>query len=195
MMTRETFTRISHRLNGVLVAMSAILATALLLVVVAVTPAHAYHYGTQGRYPGNVSPGVVQGSHIDLCAGLGYTCLKPWVYATGPVVYRSPASTGRQTVQVNYQLDRWNGSNWVVQSTKAYASYINPGYGSVRMPRVDFQPTSGRGYYRLGMAVAWGNSTGSVGYGSRALSFDEARDYVCNTRYACSVGAGWVYLS
>lgn len=173
-----------------------------LLVLVAVTvamtllqpaPAEAYSVRTTGNYPGRVTGYQVQGTHYDTCVSNYYTCFTPWVVGSGPVVYRSPRTNRTQKVAAVYELQVWNGSRWVQQSQRVHYRYIRAGYSRVRMPRVDFLPNRG-GYFRIRIGVAWSNYYDTVGYGGRLLTYNHAGDYICNTRFPCQRGNGYVWL-
>jgi hypothetical protein len=152
----------------------------------------AYTQTTSGR-PGGVYAYQVQGSHYNACEGKLYTCFVPWVVGSGPVVYRSHARVGRQVISVVYQLQWWNGSAWANWSQKTHQRYLNAGYSSIRMPRIDFLPTRG-GYFKMLIFVGWGEPTASRPFGTRLLNYNQSRDYVCNTRFPCSAADGSVYL-
>jgi hypothetical protein len=171
----------------------ALLVAAIVMTTVPATPAAAYQMVTAGHSPGRVTAYQVQGSHYNSCVGMYYTCFTPWVVGTGPMVYRSPATTATQKVGVQYILQRWNGSSWSFQSQRTHTAFIPAGYNRVQMPRVDFLPNRG-GYFRLLLVVAWSNANETRGFGSRSFVYNHSGDYVCNTRFPCQVGAGNVWL-
>jgi hypothetical protein len=171
----------------------ALLVVATVMTTVRATPAAAYGTVSNGSHPGRVIVYQVQGSHYNSCVGQSYTCFTPWVVGTGPMVYRSPASTGTQKIGVYYQLQRWTGSTWAVQSERTHAAFLHAGYDRIQMPRVDFLPNRG-GYFRLVVVVAWNNANETRAFGSRSYIYNDRADYVCNTRFPCSVGAGNVWL-
>lgn len=165
---------------------------ALMLTVVQTAPASAYTTRKSGA-PGRVTVYQVQGSHYDVCPSTYYSCFNPWVVATGPLVGRSPASSGAQRIGVVYNLQRWNGSSWVHQSQQTHVRIMDRGVNRLRMPRIDFLPNSA-GHFRVTMVVGWANGRDTRGFGSRVYAFNQAADYTCNTRFPCQVGAGWVWL-
>jgi hypothetical protein len=173
--------------------MAMVLATMLVALAATSKPAAAYTATSEGR-PGSMEAYKIQGSHYNSCQSMGYECWTPWVTGTGPVVYRSPATTGTQNIAVGYQLYRWNGSSWVLQNTRIYHRTLSAGYSWIQMPRPDFLPNSG-GYFRVVTGVSWANSSGQ-NLGSKTLDYNQSGDYRCNTRFTSSCSSSdWVYLS
>lgn len=158
--------------------------------------ASAYTHSTTGYWPGAVTGYQMLGSHYDWCAHLGGGCWKPMVYGSGPLVYRSPATTGTQLIAVSYQLQRYNSSTlrWENFGQQTHQSYLYAGRSSIQMPRVEFLPHTGSGYFKVLIAVGWGNSDGTQTFGTRHLDYNQWGDYACNTRFKCSAGTGWVWL-
>ena len=114
---------------------------------------------------------------------------------TGPLVYRSPATTGAQDVFAIYQLEKWNGSAWasVAQSTKS--GRIAAGYNAIRLPRVSFMPTSGKGYYRVAFAIGWKVPGASTNLGMGVLNANATSDFACiSPLRPCQVSAGFVQV-
>ena len=155
-------------------------------------PASAYTVRKNGS-PGKVVGYQVQGSHWDTCPTTAYSCFSPWVVGSGPVVYRSPASTGKQGIVAVYRLQRWNGSAWAHQADRTHVRYLPRGDNRLRMPRVDFLPNAA-GYFRVIVGIAWGNADGTRSFGAKVLKYNQAGDYSCNTRFPCEAGAGYVWL-
>ena len=68
----------------------------------------------------------------------------------GPLVYRSPATNGYQTVRTRYAVEKFvNGSWYRVANSPLMARAIPSGYSSVRMPALYLQPGNARGYFRM----------------------------------------------
>jgi hypothetical protein len=167
--------------------------TAVMLLTAVAGPASAYTVHSRGSYPGRIAVHRVQGSHADTCPGMRFPCFNPWVRADGPIVHRSPATTGRQLIVVSYVLQIWNGSAWVNHAQRNHSAVLASGYDRIRMPNVDFTPTRGD-YFRLNVGVAWSNEADTRTYGMRWLVFDAAGDYECYTQFPCQAGPGWVRL-
>ena len=167
---------------------------ALALVTLKPAPASAYTVSSRGSYPGSVTGYVVQGSHYDTCPSTYYTCFTPWIVGSGPAVYRSPASTGNQTITVGYELQRWiDGHGWVTHGSRVHERTLYAGYSWLQMPRIDFLPNRG-GHFRVIIGVAWGNYNDTVNFGVRKLTYNQWGDYTCNTRFPCQNGGSWVWL-
>lgn len=170
-----------------------VLVMSVTLSVVQSAPASAYTWRNSGR-PGRVVGYQVQGSHYNSCTFTTYyTCFTPWVVGTGPLVYRSPASSGTQKIAAVYQLQYHDGSNWVNQAQRIHTRYLRRGDNRLRMPRIDFLPNGG-GYFRVVIGVAWSNYADTIGYGSKRLVYNQYGDFTCNTRFPCEAGAGYVWL-
>ena len=163
---------------------------ALVLGLLQSTPASAYTQRTKGQ-PGGVYAYKIQGSHFNGCEGRLYTCFSPWVVGTGPVVYRSRASRRRQVIAIAYQLWWRNDSAWVKWNERIHHRVLYPGYSRIQMPRVDFLPNRG-GYFKVIILVHWQGLRRALG--TRVLNYNERGDYVCNTRFPCATGGGWVWL-
>lgn len=176
------------------------LARTLLITMVAVVamgtlqaaPASAYTTRNSGN-PGRVTGYQVQGSHYDSCTSPYYTCFTPWVVGHGPAVYRSPSSSGTQTITAVYQLQRYNGSYWVNYSSRVYTRYLQRGYSWMYLPRIDFLPNTA-GSFRVVIGIAWSNQYDTVTFGAKKLVYNRSGDFICNTRFPCEAGAGYVWL-
>lgn len=157
-------------------------------------PAAAYTQRLSGR-PGRVIAYQVQGSHhqTPFCQpnGACFTYFQPWVVGTGPVVYRSRATSGRQTINAQYNLLRWNGSAWENWSQRNYSLTLRRGYSRLRLPRIDFLSTRA-GYFQVRTAIQWVGPRRVLG--GRGIRYTQRGDYICNTRYPCQAGAGWIWL-
>lgn len=174
--------------------------TLLVVLVLAVgmsllqsAPASAYTVNNNGR-PGRVVGYQVQGTHYNSCTHTTYyTCFTPWVVGTGPLVYRSPASTGAQKIGAVYQLQYYNGSSWIDYGQRIYTRYLRRGDSRLRLPRIDFLPNRG-GSFRVKIGVVWTNRRETRNLGAKVLTYNQYGDFVCNTRYPCEAGAGYVWL-
>jgi hypothetical protein len=188
------------RLNKTLVV-TVLAAAASTLLALAATPASAATQSSHGS-PGAWSLSKMRGSHWDHCAGMKapspplpypipMNCFNPWVFGPGPLIHRSPATHGPQVAVALYTLQRWDNNRWVVQATKTHVVSFGS-HSAVRLPRVDFMPTRA-GHFRVGLFVAWGTPDDRT-LGARGAVYEHGGDYMCNTRFPCRVGGGWVWL-
>jgi hypothetical protein len=166
-----------------------LLATLGLLVA---APAGAYTTTSRTGVP--VTPGIykVQGAHRNVGSAVTGPMWKPWIYQSGPVVYRVAVS-GTQSVRVTYRVDRWNGSSWVLRHTVTGTASIDSTVTSAKAPALSILPSDGSGYYRVRLAMTWTSPIGAV-LGSMNVTMSTAGDYTCSTTRTCTVGAGWVHL-
>ena len=164
------------------------------VALAALAPAAGAYTGNASGRPGGVTFERIQGTHFNTCTHTtAYTCFTPWIVGSGPIVSRSPAFGGTQSVGALYVLQVWNGAAWVTFGTlRRHTVYVSAAQPTARFPRVDFLPKRG-GYFRVVIAVAW-STLGDVSLGSRGARYDHNADYFCNTRFPCSVGSGSVYL-
>jgi hypothetical protein len=152
--------------------------------------------GGEGR-PGGVTIFQVQASHFDACQGNvkfpPAICARPEITGRGPVVRRSPALSGRQAVLAVYVLQRWEGGRWVGQNQRTFARAIEPGQQALQLPAIHMQPQSTAFRYRVVVLLAWGTPDYQT-VGGSVIVLNHAGDYVCNTRFPCTRGAGWVWF-
>ena len=180
--------------KGKFLVMAVVLATMLVALAAASKPADAYTQATGGR-AGSVTTYKIEGTHLNPCAAMSYSCYAPYVRSAGPLVYRSPATTGKQLIGLQYELAKWNGSNWVVHSTKTYARYLQAGNSWIRMDGHEFQLNS-PGYYRVKLSITWQTPTNQY-LGHRIRLSDQPGDYYCNTQWTdrCNASNGWLELN
>jgi hypothetical protein len=164
------------------------------LGLLALAPAAGAYSGTTNGRPGGITFERIQGTHYNSCTHTtAYTCFTPWIVGSGPVVSRSPAFNGTQSVAALYALQVWNGAAWATFGTPRYHTvYVSYAQPSVRFPRVDFLPKRG-GQFRVAISVVW-STLGDVTLGGRGALYNHNADYFCNTRFPCSVGSGAVFL-
>lgn len=171
------------------------LVLAVLLVVAAtlgiVAPqASAYTNGGTIGTPGQAVVYQVIGTHFSVPCG-PYACFQPGLTINGSYIYRSPATTGAQTVTVNTQVRRWNGIGWVLQTQRTQSLSIPAGYGAVRFGQWNVIPTAAGAMY-VQHAIVWSDPYGRV-LGGRSIVMNTAGDYVCQTRLrGCTAYAGFV---
>jgi hypothetical protein len=137
------------------------------------------HVIRSGRY--NV-PIVVRELSLTSCTG------------TGPTVYRSPASTGSQTIRYQYFVERWDGSRWVITTTSNVTTYqIAATQSYINLPAPNLQPRV-QGHLRFTWAFDWYRN--GVLLGGTFVVSHLASDYQCqlpNNR--CLLYPGYFYVS
>lgn len=164
----------------------------LLAVVLAAAPAEAYTTTARSGVP--VTPVVyaVQGSHYATGSAVTGPMYKPWLYQSGPVVYRT-GGTAQQQVRVVYRVDRWNGSSWVLRHTATGSTSIAAGTTSATAPNLSLLPADGSGYYRVRVELTWTSAVGAH-LGQMHLTMNGSADYRCSTTRTCTSSPSWVYL-
>ena len=170
-----------------------LLALITTLAALLVAPsADAYTHSSTGS-PGRVTAYRVQGTHYPVWTPYG-TSWSPGLRTPGPTVYRSPATTGAQTVVVIIQVKRWDGYAWrnVQQRTREYTIWT--GQSGIRTGDWDLIPTAlNRGQWTVSMAIVWGRRSTGAGLGTRTIYMNQQGDYECATTFStCYAGAGWV---
>lgn len=184
--TRRTVLGIGRRI----VVLGAMVAT---LVVGNAGTAQAWSYDYAQGSAGTVSLPQVNVSDTFLYIGGKYVATLVIDSATGPLVYRSPATTGAQDVAAVYSLERWNGSAWTIQANIQATGRIAAGVSALRLPRASFTLTSGKGYYRVLWAFVWKVPGASSNLGVGALTANSTSDFACITPLRpCQVSAGYV---
>ena len=130
-----------------------------------------------------------------------YTTYGPFLMFTtfdGAYVYRSPASTGQQSVAGIYLVQRWNGTQWYVASRQNTPIYtIAPGERGVYLQRLWRSPGGNqlynRGQFRVQLLVAWSDDSGALG--STVLTPSQVGDLRCRSMVRpCQATARWVRL-
>lgn len=158
-----------------------LLVAAALVVLMAGLPvgqAYAWSYANLSGRPGSVGiPTIYIG---DLLMPWGSTQFT--LYGnTGPVAYRSPASTGAQQVSAVYTVQTLVGSSWVnTATTGVFYGQISAAQGSYRFPAPYIQPVASRGIFRVSWSFVWSTSTG-VSLGATNVISHLASDHVCVT--------------
>jgi hypothetical protein len=163
-----------------------------------VDKAHAWSYANVSGRPGAVSVPTVRfgDTLIQTSAGLipmlRVDSNSKYIYA-----YRSPATSGDQTVMAAYTLQRWSGSSWVTIAQQGWLTgVIRAGQSYVAFPALNMVPSNFlRGYYyRVTWAVVWSTPTGT-GLGGTMVVSNLATDHTCvTTRYLCTAYAGSVLI-
>ena len=167
-----------------------------LIILVSAFPtgkASAWYYAPPivGR-PGGVSISPIYVG--DLLMPTGVTAFTLYNSSNaGPIVSRSPAAGGPQTVGAIYSVEKWDGVRWVtVVKSAAIVRTISATQTNIRFPAAYLQPTSARGYFRVSWAFAWTSSTG-VSLGAVVVNSDRINDHICVTPIrVCQPYAGYV---
>ncbi len=165
--------------------------TAVCLPVLA-QPAHAYTI-TQSTMAVRPTVYQVEGRHYDSGSAVTGPMLRPWIFQTGPVVYRTSPSSGTEYIKVTYTVQRWNGSAWANYYTASSNVTIPSSLTSAQAGALSFLPNAGAGYYYVKVQITSTDSIGAV-RGSFSAAMNQSGDYRCNTTRPCSVGNGYVYV-
>jgi len=187
--TRRTARGIGRRI----VVLGAMVATLVAGTAGTAGTAQAWTYTYAGGSAGSVTLPRINVRDTYLYAGGMYVATLTIDSTIGPLVYRSPATTGAQDVVAIYSLERWNGSAWTTQAQGQASGRITAGYTSVRLPRASFMPTSGKGIYRVAWAFAWKVPGASSTLGTGILNANSTSDFACITNLRpCQVSPGYV---
>lgn len=169
-----------------------LLAAVLTVLLGSSSTASAYqHIGVSGR-PGAAQAYATQGTHLQvLCGARGYyNCFAPGLFVQGPLVYRSPATTGAQNVHVRYGVHRWSAGSWVQENARDFSGTIGVGQSAVRLPTWNVLTTVG--HKRTIFSIVWTDAYGRTIATSAVVM--NGNDYACNTRFTlrCDVYNGSV---
>lgn len=115
-----------------------------------------------------------------------------------PQVLRSPATAGSdaQDVLAVYDLERWDGSQWVRVDRQVHRGQILPGENAIAFPMVWIQPTTDQGSYRAVFGFSWSPTAdpGRVLGEQRSVSSGTA-DYTCGgIQRACEPRTGYIFV-
>ena len=188
MNTTKTTTATPHR-----IALSLLVTLLAGLGMLVAAPASAYTTTARSGVP--VTPVIyqVQGAHYNAGSAVTGPMYKPWVYQSGPVVYRAGGS-GAQTVRVTYRVDRWNGSSWVLRHSLSGTTSISATATSAKAPNLTVLPSDGSGYYRVRVEMTWTSAIGSYLGSMNVTMGGTSGDYVCSTTRTCAATANYVYI-
>jgi hypothetical protein len=116
----------------------------------------------------------------------------------GAIAYRSPATSGAQTVTARYFLQRWTGqwTNWRTSDT--YSGVLSGGTTSISFPRWQDSPASqpiGENHYRIVYAMNWYDSLGrNIGF--MEVFHNRVGETKCATKWVrCTPSPGWITMS
>jgi hypothetical protein len=113
----------------------------------------------------------------------------------GPLAYRSPASTGAQTVLLRVQYEKWNGTQWVLSAHTSWTRQILAGQNSVRFPTLYIQPLEAKGAFRVTWQFLWASPTGAS-LGVITVLPNTTSDHVCVTPYrTCRSNNGYFQVT
>jgi hypothetical protein len=169
-----------------------VVALTMLMISLPLDRAHAWSHTAGTGTRGNISlPSI----HIgDLYMPVGMTQFT--LYGeTGPIVYRSPASTGSQTITAMYYVEKWDASSsrWVITavSPNLLTGQISANQVGVQLAAPYIQPVQARGYFRFSWFFEWRTSTG-VKLGDTVIHSNLVADHVCQTPYRlCQSNSGY----
>ena len=164
-----------------------LLAIVLTALLASMSSASAYVHTTVSGRPGAVQPYQTVGTHLQVnCGAPGYTnCFAPGLSVHGPVVYRSPASTGTQYVTVRYTVFRWTGSGWAYETSRDFSGTINAGQTGAALQSWNVLTTSG--HKKTSFSIVWSDTYGRT-LASSAVAMN-GNDYACNTRFTLKCNA------
>jgi len=170
----------------------AVLMAATCVAAVLPPPAAAWKYSNNRGSPGSVT--VAQVSPFEDGRFTTYGPFISFMTFDTPYVARSPATSGAQSVQATYVVQRWNGSSWYIvirQDTPVYT--IPAGRQGVYLPKLYRSPTIQRGYFRVVWVVAW--AAGGASLGSTTIIPSRDTDFRCQQMVRpCAVSDSWVRL-
>ncbi len=156
--------------------------------------ASAYTSPSTAGYYGAVTPrGVLAGGVYYRETGALYGSTVPALTVTGPVVGRSAATTGAQTVEYRYAIYQWSGSGWVnAYNSMTFVQAIPAGYSAAAFEPSVVRTAPVATAYRVTFSVTWKDAYGRF-LGARNFDYAHAGDYRC-TVASCTVGSGWVRI-
>ncbi len=193
--TDQTVTRTSRTALRLSRTVLSLLLAAAAVVGLNVQGASAWTSGASGSY-GWVTPRPVLGGRTYVTAvGALYGSYVPAVTVFGPVVGRSGATSGAQTVEYRFAVYQWSGSQWVTtyNTGAPYVQVIGAGQASTTFGADVTQPQRA-GYNRVTFTVTWKDAYGRV-LGTRSFDDAHASDYNCAYGVTgCVVGQGWVWI-
>jgi hypothetical protein len=169
--------------NGLVVKFQKILMVALALIVLFVSlpldRAYAWSYKPVSGTRGNVSLPKIYVGDLYMPNGLTQFTL----YGnTGPIVYRSAASTGIQIVKATYLVEKWDGFKWVIiKNSNLLQGQIGATQTYFQFAAPYIQPAIARGYLRFTWAFDW-YATNGVVLGATYVQSSLATDHVCVTK-------------
>lgn len=128
----------------------------------------------------------------DLLLGNGATAFTLYG-SNGPLVSRSPGSSGTQLLRARYIVEKWNGSSWVqLTSQGMYSGQISANQTYYRFPRLYIQPLQTQGFFRITWIFDWRTTAGVI-IASTSVVSNLATDHVCVTQSRfCRSYAGYV---
>lgn len=186
---RSRSSRLAH-LIGVPAAVLALVVGALLTTT---TPADAWTASGHVAKPANVT--VPNAAYGVIYYGSGIRLFQ--ISTTGRIVaYRSPATTGAQTVRVDVYFFKSTGGSFFVATSKTLSATIPAGVAYTTLPQVFVNPSAGaRGYWSVAYGFNWYNSAGAH-IGAMSVSSDRVGENFCTlSTMQCTQYPGMVYVN
>ncbi|MFE1548382.1 hypothetical protein [Streptomyces sp. NPDC058718] len=117
---------------------------------------------------------------------------------TQPRVFRSAAvpASDAQNVVAAYDLQRWNGYQWVNVAHEMHRGQILPGETEIPLPMVWIQPPTGDGTYRIVFSFGW-SPTSAPGHvlGEQSWTSSTPDDLTCGQILrACDARSGHLVI-
>ncbi|MFC9702977.1 hypothetical protein ACFTWD_20020 [Streptomyces sp. NPDC056943] len=158
-------------------------------------PASAYAPDTTAGQPGQVVLPQVQVSDVGNTA----QDQRLTFHANAqPRVFRSAAvpAADAQNVVAAYDLQRWNGSQWVNVAHQMHRGQILPGEDEIPLPMVWIQPPTSEGTYRIVFSFGWSpTSAPGVVLGEQSWTSSTADDLTCGgILRACESRSGHIVV-
>ncbi|MFF8837739.1 hypothetical protein [Streptomyces sp. NPDC015130] len=116
----------------------------------------------------------------------------------GPRVFRSAAvpAADAQNIVAAYDLQRWNGSQWVNVAHQLYERQILPGENEIPLSMVWIQPPTSEGTYRIVFSFGWSRtSTPDRVLGEQRWTSSTTDDLTCGgILRACDARSGHLVI-
>jgi hypothetical protein len=113
----------------------------------------------------------------------------------GPIVTRSPATTGAQNVSVFYSIERWSGSAWGRITSASGTQTLAAGSNAVRLPYLYVQPTTGVGSVRVVMWFTWTDAASGRTLARTAVLPSRTGDFACVTpKRSCAAYSSYIRI-
>ena len=176
-----------HRTRRMIITLAM---TTVMVLAIGVQSASAWTFSGARGQVGSVTLPVV--SVADLLMPSGYRAFT-LLSNNGPVAYRSPATSGYQTVKARYTVKKFVDGAWYQATNSPLMSRtMATGQSAVRFPALYLQPGSARGYFRVTWAFDWHNANGSMVATTHVVS-NQTSDHACVTPVRwCQSFAGYV---
>jgi hypothetical protein len=153
------------------------------------SPASAWVYNGAAGRPGGVT--ITQVRVADTQGGQ-----LTFFSANGPIVNRTPGTTGAQDVLMTYWVQKYNGAQWVSLTSRQSSVRIPSGYNRARLPNLSVQPLlNNHGYYRVIEFFQWNAPGTGTPIGFSFVNPSRVTDHACVTQSRlCAAYAGFVQV-